>query len=323
MRIGIFFEGDIPDEHREGQLVMGFMDHGISSTIITLSSPDMRTYDSSYPLLKVACSDVADAGFWRRVGVDVAIIFTHFRTDCLDILAAVRRSGAIVVDHGDSDGRMAPPVSRQYFTIPPPRFTQIPRWIAGKLLWHLYFGRREIYKLVHSFINSDAVVVESPRAVANLAHILVAARRPDSVDRLWHIPNPVCPEILNGPPRPKENVVAAVGRWDDYRQKNTMMMARVLMSFLAQRQDYWLHLESFSCRDRNMGVRGFRGGMRRCSVVGTPIETLQYASMGGLTGTLASDFTHNGLQAALLADAKKWNWGEYVPEDIAQRWRLF
>lgn len=366
MKIAIFFDGFAPvhEPMNPAQLCMGFAELGISSIMVTLPKAELRTYDSPFSLLQVSRRDVADPSFWRRLEVDVAVLFTWFRPQYLDILAAVRQADTTVVARPDTDGRVAPPVSRRYFTIPPPRFRQMPRWIAGRLLWRLCFGRREAYNLVRTLISSDAVIVETPRAMANLVHILLALKRADLIDRLWQIPVPIAADITRGPVGPKENVVAAIGRWDDLRQKNTMMMVRVLMGFLTRRLDYravlvgsgaallkqLLSAAPVQVRER-IKVTGFlthaevgrilpasrilfmpsimeagacaaaEAVCAGCSVVGTPIESLQYLSMGGSTGTLASDFTYNGLLAALLSDAKKWDRGEYFLEDIASRWR--
>jgi glycosyltransferase involved in cell wall biosynthesis len=367
MKIAVFLDGFKPfHEHKEGQLIMGFIDLGVPSVVVTPPNAELHAYDSPFPLLKATRSDLADARLWNAMGIDAAVLFTWFSPDYLDILAAVKKGGALLLIRPDTDGRIGPPapVRRRTFYIRPPRIRQIPRWIGGRLLWHMYFGRRAADGLLRTLILSDAVVLESPNAVANVARILVSYKRPDLIDRLCMIPNQVCPHIVCGPIGPKEKVVAAVGRWEDYRQKNTIVMVRVLIDFLTQRSDYRavlagsgatllnnLLLESSdSPHDRisvtggiphdavgrilatsqilfmpslfeSFGYAAAEALCAGCSVVGTPIEPLQYLSMGGLTGTLASDFGRKGLLAALLADAKKWDRGEYVPNEVARRWR--
>ena len=58
-----------------------------------------------------------------------------------------------------------------------------------------------------------------------------------------------------------------------------------------------------------------------CSLVGSPLESLQYMSQGGACGTLASNFSEDAYLGALLADALRWERGDYDPATIAKYWR--
>jgi glycosyltransferase involved in cell wall biosynthesis len=58
-----------------------------------------------------------------------------------------------------------------------------------------------------------------------------------------------------------------------------------------------------------------------CSVTATPVESLQYLTMQGFSGSVSPNFTKNGFLSALIEDAIKWDRGQYKPEEIAAFWR--
>jgi hypothetical protein len=58
-----------------------------------------------------------------------------------------------------------------------------------------------------------------------------------------------------------------------------------------------------------------------CSIVGGPLESLQFFALGGTCGTLAASFSEEALAGALAADAIRWDRGEYRPDAIFSVWR--
>jgi hypothetical protein len=57
------------------------------------------------------------------------------------------------------------------------------------------------------------------------------------------------------------------------------------------------------------------------TIAGTPIEYLTFLTLGGFSGTIATDFTELPLLNALLIDAHKWEAGYYDPQSISHFWR--
>jgi hypothetical protein len=57
-----------------------------------------------------------------------------------------------------------------------------------------------------------------------------------------------------------------------------------------------------------------------CSIVGSPLESLQYLSQGDKYGTLAANFGEDAYVGALVADAVRWDRGDYNPVAIATYW---
>lgn len=58
-----------------------------------------------------------------------------------------------------------------------------------------------------------------------------------------------------------------------------------------------------------------------CSISVTPIESLQFLSADGFSGTVASGFDTVAAKEALLAEAKRWDAVEHSPLEIADYWR--
>jgi glycosyltransferase involved in cell wall biosynthesis len=59
-----------------------------------------------------------------------------------------------------------------------------------------------------------------------------------------------------------------------------------------------------------------------CSIVGTPLESLNYLSMQGFSGTVARTFSEDAILTALLQDSLKWENGNYDPGKISAFWRV-
>lgn len=58
-----------------------------------------------------------------------------------------------------------------------------------------------------------------------------------------------------------------------------------------------------------------------CSIVVTPIESLEYLVADNFSGTVASGFGKSSVKQALLSEAKRWGAGDRSPREIAEYWR--
>jgi len=193
-----------------------------------------------------------------------------------ETIEKIKAGGKKVFLKMDGDGRIAYPLQRNSNRVPlRERMTVVN--IVSDLWWRLPFKslkRRkhaafalEALKLMEL---SDAVIIESPDALANLNFFLAAWSRTDLISKTHFIPNPVTPEFVEGEIGKKDNVAIAHGRWEDYRVKNTGLMIETVVAFLMQRQDYkfiifgtgtdqvktWLEGAPQSIRDR-IDVRGY------------------------------------------------------------------
>jgi len=78
MRIGVFFDGYMPlhETKDPGQLVLGFLDLGIQSEMITLYKPELSTYRAPFPIRFVNQAQMYSIDYWRKVPDDVIIAYT-------------------------------------------------------------------------------------------------------------------------------------------------------------------------------------------------------------------------------------------------------
>ena len=98
-------------------------------------------------------------------------------------------------------------------------FGKRPRRVANAIIQHVEFA--------------DVVIIESPRALANLHSFFNYWRRPDLLPRFRFVPNPVAPGILNTQLEPKRNAVISVGNWKDPR-KNVYGLVDSARDFLGR-----------------------------------------------------------------------------------------
>ena len=94
------------------------------------------------------------------------------------------------------------------------------------------YQKNEYKKRIEQIEIVDAVVIESPDAASNLSFFLTKNGRPDLINKICVIPNPVTPDIINSRIEGKENIVVSIGRWNDVVQKNPEGLVNVLKKFL-------------------------------------------------------------------------------------------
>lgn len=58
-----------------------------------------------------------------------------------------------------------------------------------------------------------------------------------------------------------------------------------------------------------------------CSIAVTPVESLEFLSADGFSGTVASGFDTTAAKEALVAEAKRWDANEHSPLEISEYWR--
>jgi glycosyltransferase involved in cell wall biosynthesis len=144
----------------------------------------------------------------------------------------------------DSDGRIAYPLQRHQLRIPLHERLTVRNFISD-VWWHLPFKslkRRKHAKVATETIRqielSDGAIIESPDALSNLNFFLTAWGRSDLIKKTHFIPNPVTPEFVQREVGVKKNIVVSHGRWDDFKVKNTRVMAETIIEFLKNRDEY-------------------------------------------------------------------------------------
>ena len=94
------------------------------------------------------------------------------------------------------------------------------------------YQKNEYKKRIEQIEIVDTVVIESPDAAINLSFFLAKNGRPDLINKIRVIPNPITPDIINSRIEGKENIVVSIGRWNDVVQKNPEGLVNVLKKFL-------------------------------------------------------------------------------------------
>jgi glycosyltransferase involved in cell wall biosynthesis len=156
----------------------------------------------------------------------------------------MKSSGKKVFLKLDCDGRIGYPLQRHNHRVPLRERMTIAN-VTSEAFWRLApksLKRRKHAALAAEITSqieiSNATIIESPEALANLNYFLAAWGSIDLIKKTHFIPNPVTTDFIEGEIGKKENIAVTHGRWDDYTVKNTAVMAETVIEFLIQRQDY-------------------------------------------------------------------------------------
>lgn len=214
------------------QITIGLGEAGEDSFMIPLDRTDLR---QGAPFTIVAADPRSDA-FWAHADVDVVLFFSRLDPRNTPLLERIKAYGKKLIVKADSDGTLGYPLVPNYLRTL--SFFKDPiGWILRNAKWRMPIAKFVTEKIEQIRL-ADAVVIESPEALSNAAHVLDYWGYKNLVGKLNFVPNPVAPDVLRSPPRHKENVVVASGRWEDEGVKNTKVLVRVLADFLRKRPDY-------------------------------------------------------------------------------------
>lgn len=246
MKISVFFDLYCPfHENKDlGQIPLGLMENGVNTGVITVAKKDLANYKPKFHLTQSALKEFYNEEFWLKNDSDVIIAYPLQGALYSPLIEKMKLGGKKVILKFDSDGKIAYPLQRHSFRIPLNERLTVSNLISD-VWWRLPFKslkRNRHAKVAAEIIKqidlSDRAIIESPDALANLNFFLAAWGRPDLIKKTHFIPNPVTPEFLEGQVGTKENIVVSNGRWDDFRVKNTQVMAETIVEFLRNRLDY-------------------------------------------------------------------------------------
>lgn len=355
--VAVLLEGYRPlHERKEGVFVAALREAGIDARLVTRAKPELAGHDPSYPVRAAAAGELRDPAFWSSLPGDAVLVYTFLNPRFTPCLEAIRAGGKLALVRADSDGCIGPPVLSQRLFAPPAGAANRARRAA----WRLFPRRMAERRLAH-LRAAAAVWIETPQARANLGRFLAWAGAPELLDRVAHVPVIVGRRFREAPLGEKVRQVAAVGRWDDERQKNPRVLMRALLDFLAAHADHravvlgpgrerlraWIGAaaherlelrgavepaEVAAClassrilllasRWEGLPLAAAEAACLGCTVCGTPVAGLQYLARDGEGGTLADGFEAEGLAAALKAEARRWEAGRVDSEAIAAFWR--
>ena len=227
-----------------GQIPLGLMETGVNTGVITVTKEDLANYSPKFHLTQSALNELYNEEFWLKNDSDVIIAYPLQGALYSPLIEKMKLGGKKVLLKFDSDGKIAYPLQRHHLRIPLQERLTVGNLISD-VWWHLPFKslkRRKHAKVAAETIRqvelTDGAIIESPEALSNLNYFLAAWKRSDLIKKTHFIPNPVTPEFVEGEVGAKENIVVSHGRWDDFRVKNTQVMAETIVEFLKNRTDY-------------------------------------------------------------------------------------
>ena len=358
MKLGLIFDGYEPFHEYKcpGQIVAGIHDAGGEAILFTLKKQSLEGYKPPFPLIQVTRWE----DLRRFQDIPCFIVYTWISPKYNALIKLLKGMGAKVIVKADSDGRIGLSVKpKPNFHVL--RFLVAPPWWKVPLRFFYPAQRKHDWLKVQQMRDVDALVVESPLAVSNVCAFLIHMGYADLIPKVFFIPNPVTPDIIEPPLPKKENLVVAVGRWDDWLPKNPGLLLETLgrclpkmkgwkaiiigqgkeklekriSRDLTQRvmftgpiphenvKDYLGRAKIFlsSSRFEGFSIAASEALALGCTLVGTPLESFSYLVRGGWSGSLATSFDAASLSGALFYESEAWNRNLRNPEEIAAFWR--
>ncbi len=215
-----------------GQITLGLGEAGADVFLIPLNplGPDERAP------FRIERADPRRDEFGAHAAADVVLFFSRLDPRWTTLVKRIKAQGKKVILKADSDGTLGYPLVPNYLRTL--SFLKNPiGWMVRNAKWRLPI-KRFVAQKIEQILLADAVIIESPDALSNVAHVLAYWGHQNLVTKLHFVPNPVAPDILQAPLRPKENAIVAIGRWHDEGAKSTYVLVCVLAEFLRTRLDY-------------------------------------------------------------------------------------
>ena len=361
MKIAIFCQSITKEIlHKDvGQLGEGFRDLGHDVYYITLLS-NVDIADDN--LIKINPNELKTESFWLKHKFDLVIFYSWLSYKFYDVLKNINKSGTKLIIKADTSGHIVPPLRPLYLRFPGyfENTKDFLYYILRTIQWS-FFYKFFVKKKLEQIKFSEFTIIESPKALNNIAYLLYYWGLEDLISKIEFIPNPVCSEINNKNLLTinKENVVISVANFNQ-RAKNIIILGKALSVFLKIRKDFRAYLigrgsekikkyiqkdvqnrVDFMISQEHKDLIKFydkakifflpsiwegspltaaEALTRGCSIVGTPLEALDYFCNNGKSGTISSNFSLEAITAALILDAQKWDRNEYNPQNIASFW---
>ncbi len=221
-----------------GQIAIGLNEIGINTSLITLKKAELSNYNSSFSLIQIEdlneIANVIDS-------FDVVIFYSWLSHSFNEYLKDIKRLNKKIILKLDSDGRFGvtnePKNRRSSYYVKNNPFSRSTLGYIHRIIFPK-FQQNEYAQKIEQIDISDAVVIESPDAANNLSFFLSKNSRPDLINKIHVIPNPVTPDIIDSKIKNKENIIVSVGRWDDIAPKNPEGLIQTLNKFLSFKENW-------------------------------------------------------------------------------------
>ena len=344
-----------------GQYIIGLKEIGVDVLLITVKKKNLENYQPNFKIIKEEADKLLSFNYWQRQPVKNIIYIAYKTSFDKKIIRILKKAGKKIIFKLDSDGALLPPI----YNIKSQRFkAEVLKIIPRLIKWYLPpFNKINALNFINTLNLADSLIIESPQAAENLKKSLIYWNRKEVIKKINIIPNPVQTENLFEIEKikNKENIITAVGRWDDIKQKNTIKAMKTISEFTNLKKDFKAYIigsgekitkklikynktenieilgplphhkvievlsktKLFFMPSRWEGfpIAAAEAVTMGCSIVGTPIPALQYLSQNGFSGTISKDFSIKSLLEALIKDSEKWVAKKYKAEQIALYWR--
>lgn len=219
-----------------GLLCRGFQRLGVSCRAVM---PGVARADDAADLWRAERAQLESAGWWRDHCERGVVLYAWGMGNHAPIAAAIRAAGLLLVTNQDSSGAVGPLagwrdwVADLWWRNGGARHW--PRFLAKVAYGHtLALATVDLGRASH-FRQADWIGAVSPAAVSRYRRLSRWYGGSSLATAVRLIPHPVDERYRFGAESRKSEVVMAVGRWDDFRQKRPDLLAGVIENLAVRR----------------------------------------------------------------------------------------
>ena len=231
----LFFSRD------SGLLCKGFQAIGVECKAI-LPGPPMED-DYTEDLIRTDYSNLEDAQWWRELGGEGVVFYGWGAGKYLKIVQAIKEAEMALVSHMDTGGLISilnGPLDYGASTwrIVWKEQKNLPMAIGHFLRRYLYASTIGLYfndyrRAIH-LREADFIGAITPIAMERIKKVCEYYGGDFLASRVALIPHPIPEYMIYDKRVPKEELVVAIGRWNDERVKGTKLLAKTINLLLSR-----------------------------------------------------------------------------------------
>lgn len=209
--------------------------------------------DVSDDLIRTNAINLVRPEWWGGIGATKVVLYSWGDPKFRQVAEAVRRSGAKVFINLDSSGIVTPKVTpRLYYQSIIGKHIRLHGRLVGIMSGALNYmmhsiGHRfyvpfakEPHRIAH-LRTATAIGCISPGALT-LWRLWARNYAPELVQRMHLVPHPVVNHLKYNPDLSKQDIVVAVGRWDDEEPKRPALLCATIAETAKQRSRTEFHI---------------------------------------------------------------------------------
>lgn len=226
--------------------------------------------DVTEDLIRTDAVNLIRPEWWGSIGASKVVLYSWGHHKFCRVAEAVRNSGAKVFVNLDNGGIISPKVTPvlhlgavigRQVRLHGPLLGSLTG-VLRSLAYHLYVPfAREPGRIAH-LRAATAIGCISPHALA-LWRLWARTYAPELADRMHLVPNPVTDDLKYDPAVTKQDMVIAVGRWDDEEPKRPALLAGVIAEVAKRRNATEFHIYGNPGRILPGWYRSLEGTIRK------------------------------------------------------------